>query len=223
MKMNPWKFFDRQKTRIIFSLFSSTSMPPTMPIPKAPPLPSFLSNGAIPKLESPVKISSEPTTLPPRPPMANGGRRPRHVIVERQPSITENLTDTSTVRIGGTIEVGRLQMKDLAERELDHLCEQHFQQLLEEVIQSDFEKPSIPEVILAVITELTNDDDTEQFEKNSHHSIPVYQINQDTSYSTDDTELHYPKPMNLMRSTDGSDQSLLSTSDEVQSGEYRWE
>lgn len=197
-------------------------MPPTMLIPKAPPLPSFLSNGTIPVLskgESPVKISLEPKTLPPRPPMVNGGRKPRHVIVERQPSITENLADTSAVRIGGTIEVGRLQMKDLAERELDHLCEQHFQQLLEEVIQSDFEKPSIPEVILAVITELTNEDDTEQFEKNSHHSIPIYQINHDTSYSIDDTELYYPRPI---QSTDGSDQSIFSTADEVQSRENRW-
>lgn len=180
-------------------------MPPTMPIPKPPPMPSFLSNSN-PIPESPVKISSEPKTLPPRPPSTNGIRRPRHVIVERQPSMTQTPADTSTVRIGGTIEIGRLQMKDIAEREFDQLCENYFYQMLEEVIQSDFEKPSVPEVILAVITELTNDD--EHLPNNSHHSIP------DTSYSTDDTELFYP-PIYQRSNTDESNRSDFSTTDEV--------
>ena len=50
-------------------------------------------------------------------------------------------------------------MEDLAGKELNLVYESYINDLIEEVIQSDFEKPSIPEVILAVITDLTNDDD----------------------------------------------------------------
>ncbi|CAF0754749.1 unnamed protein product [Rotaria sordida] len=69
------------------------------------------------------------------------------------------IQNASNVRIGGNIEIGRLEMKDLADKELDNIYESYINDLIEEVIQSDFEKPSIPEVILAVITDLTNDDD----------------------------------------------------------------
>lgn len=173
-----------------------------MSIPKAPPFPS--SNSTTPVIlttQFPSVTRSEPTTLPPLPPTTNGSRRgARHIIVERQTSRMEKqAADTSTVRIQANIEIGRLQMKDLAERELDRLCEQHYQDLLEEVIQSDTDKPSIPEVILAVITELTNDED--EFDRNS---IDCFNQNQ--------TELYYPTTTSSLR----SDQSLLSASDEVQ-------
>ena len=223
MKMNPWKFSENERTKKLefYFSFSLPIMPPTMPIPKAPPLPSFLSNNSTPVIlttQFPSVTPPEPTTLPPLPPTTNKTRKSRPVIVERRPSMTVNEPDTSAVRIEANIEIGRLQMKDLAERELTRLCERHYQDLLEEVIQSDTEKPSIPEVILAVITELTNDED--EFNENSNYRTSIEPFNQDTSYSTDDTELYYP-PMqpvttNALRSTNSSDQSHFSTSDEVQ-------
>ena len=50
-------------------------------------------------------------------------------------------------------------MDDASDKDLNKIYESYVNDLIEEVIQSDFEKPSIPEVILAVITDLTNDDD----------------------------------------------------------------
>lgn len=65
----------------------------------------------------------------------------------------------SNVRLSSNIEVGRLQLEDITQSEEDNIYESYVEALIEEVIQSDFEKPSIPEVILAVITDLTNDND----------------------------------------------------------------
>ena len=88
-------------------------------------------------------------------------------------------------------------MEDLAEKEFNQIYESYIDHLLEEVIQSDFEKPSIPEVILAVITDLTNDDrhhddDDDDDDRNYHNDednhtdLPlangierVYNFNQD--------------------------------------------
>jgi hypothetical protein len=113
-------------------------------------------------------------------------------------------------------------MEDLAERELNNLCEIYYQDLLEEVIQSDFEKPSIPEVILSVITDLTKDDNN-NIESSNLNS--VYYFNPDTPRSNssagintnDDIDYHYrdiQKTLTNMnsqeteRSTDSSDQSI---------------
>ncbi|CAF0796707.1 unnamed protein product [Didymodactylos carnosus] len=75
--------------------------------------------------------------------------------------------DLTSVYINGNehqqlprIEVGRLNIEDVisSDQELDDICRTYVNSLIEEVIQSDFEKPSLPEVILAVITDLTNDE-----------------------------------------------------------------
>ena len=67
----------------------------------------------------------------------------------------------------------------LSEKELNALCDLFYQGLLEEVIQSDFEKPSIPEVILAVITDLTNDDSKKPSDSENDPSSTVYYFNQE--------------------------------------------
>ena len=94
---------------------------------------------------------------------------------------------TSNVRIDANIEIGRLKLEDLAEKELNKIHEAYVNDLIEEVIQSDFEKPSIPEVILAVITDLTNDDgdeivldvDDEQQQPPTNNFNQIYNFNQD--------------------------------------------
>ena len=59
--------------------------------------------------------------------------------------------------MGAQIEINRLELDDLTRRTaVNKACESFYHDLLEEVLQSDFEQPSIPEVILAVITELTS-------------------------------------------------------------------
>jgi hypothetical protein len=101
--------------------------------------------------------------ISPSPPVVNeNNKQQEEMIIERKVSLTENPEERFPIRIGTNIEIGRLEMKDLAERELNNLCEFFYQDLLEEIIQSDFEKPSIPEVILSVITDLTNDDEDVQ-------------------------------------------------------------
>ncbi|CAF2709530.1 unnamed protein product [Rotaria sp. Silwood2] len=93
------------------------------------------------------------------------------------------IPNASNVRIGGNIEIGRLEMKDLADKESDNIYESYINDLIEEVIQSDFEKPSIPEVILAVITDLTNDDDDDVIQNNDQQYLndfnQIYNFNQD--------------------------------------------
>jgi hypothetical protein len=151
---------------------------------------------------------------------------------ERKASLSEKLKEIPTVHIGTNIEIDRLEMEDLDERELNNLCEFYYQNLLEEVIQSDFEKPSIPEVILAVITDLTNEDnegvDVIEFENNTQNSI--YYFNQDTNTNNDIeyyyTRIHQAAPNvndhDTELSTNSSDQSITlvpiidQTSNELQ-------
>jgi hypothetical protein len=107
---------------------------------------------------------------------------------------------TSNVRLNGNVAVGRLQMQDLADKESSRIYAEYIDDLLEEVIQSDFEKPSIPEVILAVITDLTNDgddDDNNHLHNEGNHELlihmdqpylngsdQIYNFNQDKARST---------------------------------------
>ena len=115
-------------------------------------------------------------------------------MTERKPSLKE----IKNIRI----EIDRLNMEDLIERELNNL----YENLLEEIIQSDFEQPSIPEVILAVITDLTKDE-----VENS-----IYYFNPDDS-TNNELESYYTrmhqtvKKLNdhdTSRSTNSSDQSI---------------
>lgn len=65
--------------------------------------------------------------------------------------------------MGARIEVNRLQLEDLAHQTaLNKAFDFVYEDLLNEVLQSDVEQPSIPEVILAVITELTPDQSVRQ-------------------------------------------------------------
>ena len=89
--------------------------------------------------------------------MINGFDQPQNKVTERRPSIMAKVQEPVAVNLSVNIEIDRLEMEDLTERELNQRCEYYYQELLEEVIQSDSEQPSIPEVILAVITDLTND------------------------------------------------------------------
>ena len=132
-------------------------------------------------LPSPPALNLRQTPTPPQPrPLTNGHKKPstppgtinkgkipspekiKPTIQKPIPSpifVPPPIVPTiSNVRLGANLEVGRLQMEDLAEKEFNQIYESYIDHLLEEVIQSDFEKPSIPEVILAVITDLTNDD-----------------------------------------------------------------
>lgn len=95
------------------------------------------------------------------------------------------IPNSSNVRIGAHIEIGRLELEDLAGKEYNSIYESYINDLIEEVIQSDFEKPSIPEVILAVITDLTNDEDEDNRNKNpqyTNNAHPVYNFSQDKTH-----------------------------------------
>lgn len=174
-------------------IFSVTTKPPlltsTINIPKAPSLPSDLSNSAAKtpvvittQFQSRASSESSPLTSIQRlsPPITNGNNKN---IIERK---TEEIFP---IRVSANVEIGRLEMKDLAERELNELCKLYYQDLLEEVIQSDFEKPSIPEVILSVITDLTNDDEDDHQQQHHEDEIEfendninsVYYFNQEES------------------------------------------
>lgn len=166
--------------------------------------------------------------------MVNGHDKQQETnITERKPSIKE----MSPVHINGNIEIGRLEMEDITERELNNLCEYYYEDLLEEIIQSDFEKPSIPEVILAVITDLTNDDEENKIDLENNDSI--YYFNQDTPHSTSSSIINSNNDMDIyytqvnrtktnfnghdtVASTDSSDKSVAlipiinETSDELQ-------
>ena len=96
-------------------------------------------------------------------------------------------------------------MEDLAEKEMNRFYESYVDGLLEEIIQSDFEKPSIPEVILAVITDLTNDDEgSSDIDDNhpNHIDLPhsnglpqIYNFGQDKARSS--------SPITLTSNTNG--------------------
>ena len=69
----------------------------------------------------------------------------------------------SAVPMGARIKVDRLQLEDLASQAaLNKAFDFVYEDLLNEVLQSDSEQPSIPEVILAVITEMTSDQSVRQ-------------------------------------------------------------
>jgi hypothetical protein len=191
-------------------------------IPKAPPLPSFLLNSKTPVIittQFPSRSLPEPKESPPISPIINGFNTQQDHIIEREPSFTEEVQDTSTVRLSANIEVGRLEMKDLAQRELNHLCEYYYQDLLEEVIQSDFDKPSIPEVILAVITDLTAEDEF-QLEDIHNHQNPMYYFNPPISHSNsssmintnDDIDTYYTRVHQAATNSNGQDSARSATS-----------
>ncbi len=157
----------------------------------------------------PVPIKRLTPTPPPPPPIVNGHKKkttPPGTVIQQQrdpsPDKVKSTTskplassifvppptipNTSNVRIDTSIEIGRLEMEDLAEKELNTIYESYVNSLLEEVIQSDFEKPSIPEVILAVITDLTNDDDgdRDRDQQSSTNFNQIYNFNQDKARSS---------------------------------------
>jgi len=202
---------------------------PSNNIPKAPPLPSFLLNSTTPVIittQFPSRALSEPKESPP---IVNGSNKQQTNISERKLSLSEKLKEVSTVRIDANIEIGRLEMEDLAERELNNLCEFFYQDLLEEIIQSDFEKPSIPEVILAVITDLTKDDnDNDQIEyennNNNNHQNSIYYFNPEIPNSNlssvinpnDDIDYYYTRVHQAATNANGHD-TLLSVNSSDQS------
>ena len=170
-------------------------------IPEAPAFPSFLVNSTKPTIIT-TQFPSQPKESPP-PPITNGYVIQQRNIIERKPSFKEQVQDTSIVRLGAKIEVGRLEMKDIAERELNNLCEYYYQDILEEVIQSDFEKPSIPEVILAVITDITDDDQVQNIQN------PIYYFNQ---HSNDDIDTYYKHIHQAATHSNGQDSARSTTS-----------
>jgi hypothetical protein len=157
----------------------------------------------------PVPIKRLTPTPPPPLPIVNGHKKkttPPGTVIQQQidpsPDKVKSTTskplassifvppptipNISNVRIDTSIEIGRLEMEDLAEKELNNIYESYANDLIEEVIQSDFEKPSIPEVILAVITDLTNDDDDDDDnnQKPSTNFNQIYNFNQDKARSS---------------------------------------
>jgi len=114
---------------------------------------------ALPMVNGHEKKTTPPNTIIEQEKVKTNGQKPLSSIFVPPPTVPPVVT--SNVRLNTNVEVGRLQMEDLAEKELNRIYESYVDDLLEEIIQSDFEKPSIPEVILAVITDLTNDDETE--------------------------------------------------------------
>ena len=129
------------------------------PTPPPPPAPTTVTNGHQKKTTPPGTVSHEKATVP---------KSMSSSIFVPPPTVPP----ASNVRLNSNIEVGRLQMEDLAEKEMNRYYESYVDGLLEEVIQSDFEKPSIPEVILAVITDLTNDDDGDSLDVDDNHLDP---------------------------------------------------
>ncbi|CAF1150990.1 unnamed protein product [Adineta steineri] len=189
-----------------------TTKPPPVPIltssnsvPKPPPLPSFVSNttpttttNTISKIPvvittqfqsrtlSESKESSPPMSIQrvsPTSSIINEQNKQPTITIERIPSFSERPNEIFPTRKGANIEIGRLEIEDLARRELDNRCELYYQDLLEEIIQSDFEKPSIPEVILSVITDLTADDvDDDDIEQTCEEEIEFETDNIDSIY-----------------------------------------
>jgi hypothetical protein len=146
--------------------------------PTPPPIPQLVVNGHKKKTTPPGTITrQEKAPSPDKVKSAPNKSLSSSIFVP--PPIIPN---TSNVLVSANIEIGRLEMEDLAEKELNNIYESYVNNLIEEVIQSDFEKPSIPEVILAVITDLTNDDDVNQQPSNNFNQI--YNFNQDKARSS---------------------------------------
>jgi hypothetical protein len=93
-------------------------------------------------------------------------------------------------------------MEDLAQKEFNKICESYINDLIEEVIQSDFEKPSIPEVILAVITDLTHDDNNDDHDHTSDQQH-FNGFNQIYNFSQDKTRSISPIVYNNNNGTNG--------------------
>ena len=169
----------------------------------SPPIPPKRSTPT-PPLE-PVVNGHKKKTTPPgtvtQPPRAPSPDKTK--VTVNKPSSTSifvpppTLPNASNVRIDANIEIGRLEMEDVAEKEPTKIYESYVNDLIEEIIQSDFEKPSIPEVILAVITDLTNDDDHHERQLPLPPVVPapanlnqIYNFNQDKPCST--SPMPYP-------------------------------
>ncbi|CAF4530909.1 unnamed protein product [Rotaria sp. Silwood1] len=156
---------------------------PTIPIKhltSTPPPPSMV-NGHINKFTQLDTNTQQKVSSPEKIKSTNNKLLPSSIFVP-----PPTIPSASNVRIGGNIEIGRLEMKDLADKDSDNIYESYINDLIEEVIQSDFEKPSIPEVILAVITDLTNDDDDDEQNNDQQYLNDfnqIYNFSQDKPYS----------------------------------------
>ena len=146
--------------------------------PKSPPLPLSTTNST-----STTTTASNSTT---KAPIVLTTQFPFHNSSEKKPTSIQSVAsslpveqDDYPVRIASNISINRLEMEDLAEQKLNQLCESYYDELLEEVIQSDFEKPSIPEVILSVITDLTADDEIDQEEEDEDNLSIDHQLYDD--------------------------------------------
>ena len=162
------------------------------------------------------RLTPTPPPPPPSVPITNGHKKktspPGTVLQQKapspeklKPSVNKPLPSpifvppptipTTSNRSNNATEVGRVETEDLPSKELTRIYEGYVNDLIEEVIQSDFEKPSIPEVILAVITDLTNDDEEEE-EDNDHVRQhlngfnQIYNFNQDKGRSSSPTIYH---------------------------------
>lgn len=171
----------------------SPPVPPKRSTPTPPLIPPVepIVNGHKKKTTPPGTV-----THPPRVPSPDKSK-----VTVNKPSATSifvpppTLPTASNVRIDANIEIGRLEMEDVAEKDSSKVYESYVDDLIEEVIQSDFEKPSIPEVILAVITDLTNDDDHPERPlpaaiSASTNLTQIYNFNQDKPRST--SPMPYP-------------------------------
>jgi len=160
-----------------------TPTPPPVPIKRLTPTPPPTVNGHTKKKTTPPGTLTQEKKASSPDKVKSTINKPLASSIFIPPPIIPN---TSNVRIDGNIEIGRLEMEDLAEKELNNIYESYANDLIEEVIQSDFEKPSIPEVILAVITDLTNDDDDDDDnnQKPSTNFNQIYNFNQDKARSS---------------------------------------
>ena len=180
-------------------------------------------------MASPQILSHSPLqTEEPGPSIIVQRLTPVSILNEQQMKIVADVGQATVPSVKGdalpaTHTDHRLEKTDvkttrLSEKELNALCELFYQGLLEEVIQSDFEKPSIPEVILAVITDLTNDDDKKPQDSDNNPSSAVYYFNQEqdqpptaTIASTSaDIEQYYAHVRQSITETNGHD-SMRST------------
>lgn len=172
------------------------AVPPKRSTPTPPLVPPQANQSSVPSVNGHKKKTTPPGTLNqsekrPSPPSTIANKSFTSSIFVPPPTVP----NTSNVRIDANIEIGRLKMEDLTDKDLNKIHEAYVNDLIEEVIQSDFEKPSIPEVILAVITDLTNDDgdeivldvDDDQATKNFNQ---IYNFNQDKTRSTSPSVYH---------------------------------
>ncbi|UJR13522.1 hypothetical protein I4U23_000536 [Adineta vaga] len=223
-------------------------------IPKASPLPSFTSNSNITNNPASNGTTKPPIVLTTQFPSRSSSEEKQTYSSTSTQSLSPTLSkvnkdtkqhDIYPVRIGSNFAINRLEMEDLAERKLNKICESYYQDLLEEVIQSDFEKPSIPEVILSVITDLTADDENnnnnndnntednfsiddqlydEEFENNNNNNS-IYYFKHNQSHSTSpspiktigDIDYYYTSVRQAVSNGKSPDQNfiLIPTANEV--------